>query len=77
MSAAIRWDAGKLRVTSTATITNDTDQPVDALTFNLVPAKIGRMVLSSLGWRPVPGLTSATQPLSRSGAKQVRLGRTT
>lgn len=45
VSATIRWGAGKLLVTSTATITNDTDEPVSALTFNLVPARIGRLVL--------------------------------
>ena len=34
-----------MSVTSTATVTNTTDTPVDALTFNFIPAKIGRMAL--------------------------------
>ena len=42
--ATLAWSARRLTVSSTALVTNNTDQPVDALTFNLVPAAIGHMV---------------------------------
>jgi hypothetical protein len=45
VSANIRWNAGRISVTSTATVTNTTNDPVDALTFNFIPAKIGRLSL--------------------------------
>ncbi|MDL2335436.1 MAG: hypothetical protein QFC55_05345 [Chloroflexota bacterium] len=45
VTADIRWDAGRMSVTSIATVTNSTDTPVDALTFNFIPALIGHMNL--------------------------------
>ncbi|MEP7158308.1 MAG: hypothetical protein ABI797_02695, partial [Chloroflexota bacterium] len=48
VSATVRWDARKLVVSSTATITNSTDQEVPGFTFNLVPAKIGQIVLGQV-----------------------------
>lgn len=45
VTASIRWSTGRMSVTSTATVTNTTTDPVDALTFNFIPAKIGRMAL--------------------------------
>jgi hypothetical protein len=45
VTASIRWSTGRMSVTSTATVTNTTSDPVDALTFNFIPAKIGRMAL--------------------------------
>ncbi|MEP7378417.1 MAG: hypothetical protein ABI725_02535 [Chloroflexota bacterium] len=45
VTANIRWNAGRMSVTSTATVTNTTDTPVDALTFNFIPALIGHMNL--------------------------------
>ena len=43
--ADIHWNAGRMHVTSTATVTNTTNDPVDALTFNFIPAKIGHLAL--------------------------------
>ncbi|MEP7360786.1 MAG: hypothetical protein ABI744_04325 [Chloroflexota bacterium] len=45
VNANIRWSSGRMSVTSTATVTNTTDDPVDALTFNFIPAKIGHLAL--------------------------------
>lgn len=45
VSATLNWSAGTLAVSSTAKVTNSTDEPVEALTFSLLPAKIGQMVL--------------------------------
>jgi hypothetical protein len=45
VNATVRWGARKLVVSSAATITNSTDQEVAGFTFNLVPAKIGGIVL--------------------------------
>ena len=47
-SATLLWAKAKLKVRSTATVTNDTQDGVNALTFNLVPAKIGQMTLKSV-----------------------------
>jgi aminopeptidase N len=46
--ANLHWSARRLVVSSTALVTNNTDEPVDALTFNLVPAAIGHMVLDGV-----------------------------
>ncbi len=43
VNATLQWSARRLTVSSTALVTNNTDTPVDALTFNLVPAAIGHM----------------------------------
>lgn len=45
VSAHIRWNANRLSVTSVATVTNTTDNVVDAMTFNFIPARIGRLAL--------------------------------
>jgi hypothetical protein len=45
VTAHISWNAGRLSVTSVATVTNTKDQPVDAMTFNFIPARIGRLAL--------------------------------
>lgn len=45
VTANIRWGAGRMSVTSIATVTNSTDNPVDALTFNFIPTLIGHMNL--------------------------------
>ncbi len=45
VTADIKWKAGRLSVTSVATVTNTTDEVVEALTFNFIPARIGRMAL--------------------------------
>ncbi|HUP83492.1 MAG TPA: hypothetical protein VM284_04805 [Candidatus Limnocylindria bacterium] len=45
VNAEIRWNSNRFSVTSVATVTNSTDQVVDALTFNLVPARLGRLAL--------------------------------
>jgi hypothetical protein len=44
-SATITWRTGKMTVTSTALVTNNSVAAVSALTFNAAPAKIGRMQL--------------------------------
>jgi hypothetical protein len=48
VSARIKWKRRKLVVSSTALVTNSTADSVSALTFNVVPAAIGRMVLNSV-----------------------------
>lgn len=48
VTAALKWRKGRLNVTSTALVTNGSDTAVDALTFNAVPAKIGRMILGNV-----------------------------
>jgi hypothetical protein len=45
VTATLKWARRKLIVSSTATVTNNTDAAVDALTFNFAPAQIGKMVL--------------------------------
>ena len=48
MTAAIKWKKRRLNVTSTALVTNNSANPVNALTFNAAPAKIGRMILGDV-----------------------------
>jgi hypothetical protein len=43
--ANIYWNQRKLSVSSTAHVTNNSDAAVDALTFNVAPAKIGDLEL--------------------------------
>jgi hypothetical protein len=45
VSANISWGANAISVTSTATVTNTTEAPVEALTFTFIPARIGQMSL--------------------------------
>lgn len=45
VSATITWAKRRLVVTSTAHVTNTTNDPVSALSFNLLPARIGQLVL--------------------------------
>lgn len=47
-TATLKWSKSKLIVASTALVTNGTEEPVDALTFSLLPAKLGRMTLNSV-----------------------------
>lgn len=48
VTATIKWKKKRLNVSSTATVTNNSDTAVDALTFNAAPAKIGRMILGDV-----------------------------
>ena len=48
VAATLLWSERRLDVTSTATVTNNSAAPVDALTFNAAPARIGDMVIGSL-----------------------------
>lgn len=48
VTAAIKWKKGRLNVTSTAHVTNNSDAAVDVLTFNAAPAKIGRMIFGEV-----------------------------
>ena len=48
VTAAIKWKKGRLNVTSTAHVTNNSDSAVDVLTFNAAPAKIGGMVFGEV-----------------------------
>lgn len=54
--ATLNWAAGTLAVNSTALVTNSTEEAVGALTFNVLPAKIGQMVLEEV----VVGRVAAT-----------------
>jgi hypothetical protein len=58
VSAKLRWSYRKLRVTSTASVTNGTEESVTALSFNLLPAKIGSMVLGKVLVDEAPAETS-------------------
>ncbi|MGI8928282.1 MAG: hypothetical protein ACR2H0_02270, partial [Candidatus Limnocylindrales bacterium] len=46
--AALKWRKGRLNVNSTALVINNSDAAVDALTFNVAPAKIGRLILGDI-----------------------------
>lgn len=46
--AALKWRKGRLNVNSTALVTNNSDAAVSALTFNVAPAKIGRLILGDI-----------------------------
>ncbi|MEX2546271.1 MAG: hypothetical protein WD830_00615, partial [Chloroflexota bacterium] len=48
VNATLKWAKNRLFVTSTAHVTNTTNDPVSALSFNLVPARIGSLVLLSV-----------------------------
>src|SRR5215203_4508082 len=48
VTAAIKWKKGRLNVTSTALVTNNSGAAVNALTFNAAPAKIGQMIVNSI-----------------------------
>jgi hypothetical protein len=61
VSATLNWAAGTLAVSSTAKVTNGTDEPVEALTFNLLPAKIGQMVLQQTLVGAVPAATAISE----------------
>lgn len=41
----IHWNANRLSVTSVATVTNATENVVEAMTFNFIPARIGNLEL--------------------------------
>jgi hypothetical protein len=60
VSATLNWAAGTLAVSSTALVTNDTDEPIGALTFNVLPAKIGQMVLEEVVVAKVPATAQVT-----------------
>jgi hypothetical protein len=55
-SATIAWKKGRVTVTSIATVTNNSDSAVGALTFNAAPARIGRMQLLGVDIGPDPAL---------------------
>ena len=48
VTAAIKWKKKRLNVTSTAIVTNNSDAAVEALTFNLAPAKTGGAILGDV-----------------------------
>ena len=48
VKANIGWAAASFDVRSTARVTNSSGEAVDALSFNLLPAKIGRMTLTEV-----------------------------
>ena len=48
VAATLTWAGGRLDVTSTATVTNNSGAAVAALTFNAAPARIGAMVLGGV-----------------------------
>lgn len=58
VSAALKWKKGRLNVTSTALVTNNSGAAVTALTFNAAPAKIGKMIVNSIlvGGQSVTGV---------------------
>jgi hypothetical protein len=54
VSAQLSFKAGTLGVRSMATVKNSTAEPVDALLFNLLPARIGDLVLDEVLVDEVP-----------------------
>lgn len=48
VSANLQWSIRRLVVNSSATVTNTTSTPVSSLTFNLVPAKIGKIKMNGV-----------------------------
>lgn len=48
VTATLKWAKRKLIVISTARVTNQTNEAVNALTFNFAPAQIGQMVLTQV-----------------------------
>ena len=48
VSANLQWSNRRLVVVSTATVKNTTASSVSSLTFNLVPAKIGRINMNGV-----------------------------
>jgi len=48
VTVALKWRKGRLNVSSTALVTNNSGAAVNALTFNAAPAKIGRMILGNV-----------------------------
>ncbi len=60
VAATLNWSAGTLAVSSTAMVTNNSDDAVGALTFSVLPAKIGQMVLEQtlVGDTPAETATS-------------------
>jgi hypothetical protein len=48
VNATIRWGANRLSVTSVATVQNTTDKVVEAMTFNFIPARFGRLTLNEV-----------------------------
>jgi hypothetical protein len=78
VAATLKWSKGRLDVTSTATIRNNSDAAVDALTFNAAPARIGRMVLGSVtaGGQPATAVVDdqniiVTLPVPLEPAQQI------
>lgn len=59
-AATLKWSKSKLIVASTALVTNGTDEPVEAITFNLLPAKVGRMTLKSVTVGELPATAQVT-----------------
>jgi hypothetical protein len=85
VSATVRWNAGKLVVSSAAHITNSTDEAVPGFTFNFLPAKIGQIVMQQV----LVGETAATwrrddqnvivdlvEPLQPGGETTITIGYT-
>ncbi len=48
VTAGLKWKKGRLNVTSTALVTNNSGAAVNALTFNAAPAKIGKMIVNRI-----------------------------
>jgi hypothetical protein len=48
INAMIHWNANRLSVTSVATVTNTTENVVEAMTFNFIPARIGNLALNEV-----------------------------
>ena len=78
VTAAIKWTKGRLNVTSTALVTNNSGAAVNALTFNAAPAKIGRMIVNSIrvGEQSISGVKNdqniiVTLPTALADGQQV------
>src|SRR5688572_4639469 len=60
VNATLKWGKGKLIVASTAHVTNTTSDSVSALSFNLVPARIGALVLQGVTVNGNPASSSVS-----------------
>ena len=82
VTATLKWAKGRLFVTSTAHVTNTSADPVNALSFNLVPARIGSLVLGPTLVDGAPASASVDdqtivvelpEPLPRDGETSVTI----
>ena len=85
VSATLRWNAGKLVVSSAAHVTNSTDEAIPGFTFNFLPAKIGQIQVQQVlvgeaaaTWRRDDQnvIVDLVEPLQPGGEATITIGYT-